>query len=147
MNRFDSVSFTDSFFSVWPTTHKIATIVPVTVFYGISSGAFVALIGSPVVQMGGHDSVGERTGLLFTFTALGALSGPPISGAIRSNSGNWESVGYYAGKILSLNELEWERLIEFLSFNRFDDHISRDSHVDHQNSHSEASFPWSYLEV
>lgn len=68
-----------------------------TIPYGISSGAFVALIGSPVVVMGSPTSVGERTGLLFSFTALGALAGPPISGAIRKNTGSWENVGYYAG--------------------------------------------------
>ncbi len=52
--------------------------------------------------MGDTSSVGERTGLLFSFTALGALAGPPISGAIRSKSGNWESVGYYAGSMIVL---------------------------------------------
>lgn len=82
----------------WPFTHTFQTIVPITVLYGIGAGSFVALIGSPVVQLGDTTSVGERTGLLFSCTALGALAGPPISGAIRSSTGNWESVGYYAGK-------------------------------------------------
>jgi MFS transporter, MCT family, solute carrier family 16 (monocarboxylic acid transporters), member 10 len=48
--------------------------------------------------MGEISSVGERTGLLFFFMALGALAGPPISGAIRTSAGNWEAVGYYAGE-------------------------------------------------
>jgi MCP family monocarboxylic acid transporter-like MFS transporter 10 len=77
--------------------HEIATIIPVTILCGMSAGAFVALIGAPATKMGGPTSVGERTGLLFSFTSLGALLGPPISGAIRKSSGNWQSVGNYAG--------------------------------------------------
>ena len=75
----------------------MATIVPMTIFSGLSSGAFVGIMSAPVAKMGGPTSVGERIGLLFSFTALGALLGPPISGAIRKKGGNWESVGYYAG--------------------------------------------------
>jgi MFS transporter, MCT family, solute carrier family 16 (monocarboxylic acid transporters), member 10 len=70
----------------------------VTILYGISSGALIALTSSPVVKMGEMSSLGERTGLLFSFMALGALAGPPISGAIRTSAGNWEGVGYYAGE-------------------------------------------------
>lgn len=87
----------------WPYAHTLETIIPLTILYGISSGAFVALIGSPVLEMGDASSAGERTGLLFSFTALGALAGPPISGAIRSSAGNWESVGYYAGSMIVLS--------------------------------------------
>lgn len=32
--------------------------------------------------------------------AIGALTGPPISGAINSRSGGYEAVGYYAGQSL-----------------------------------------------
>lgn len=86
--------------------HELAAITAVTIFCGISSGAFVALIGVPAANMGGATSVGERTGLLFSFTALGALFGPPISGAIRKNSGNWQSVGCYAGTCVLLHFLQ-----------------------------------------
>jgi MFS transporter, MCT family, solute carrier family 16 (monocarboxylic acid transporters), member 10 len=69
----------------------------VTVLYGISSSAFPALTASPVIRMGEFSSVGERTGLLFSFVALGALAGPPLSGIILTGAGNWEAVGYFAG--------------------------------------------------
>ena len=74
----------------------MATIVTVTILCGFSSGIFIGILGAPVAKMGGPTSVGERIGLLFSFAALGALLGPPISGAIR-NGGNWQTVGYYAG--------------------------------------------------
>ncbi|CCA66982.1 related to monocarboxylate transporter [Serendipita indica DSM 11827] len=84
----------------WPQTRTLSSLIPITVLYGISSGAFVALFGSPAVSMGTHDSVGERTGMLFVVTAIGALAGPPISGAIRNSSQNWTDVGVYAGNMI-----------------------------------------------
>ncbi|PVF94022.1 MFS general substrate transporter [Serendipita vermifera] len=84
----------------WPYARNLHSLLPLTILYGISSGAFVALIGSPVVQMGPANSVGERTGLLFSMTALGALAGPPISGTVRTSSDGWEMVGVYAGTMI-----------------------------------------------
>ena len=49
--------------------------------------------------MGEMSSVGERTGLLLSSLTLGALAGPPIGGAIRAGTGDWEGVGYYAGEL------------------------------------------------
>jgi hypothetical protein len=34
-------------------------------------------------------------------TALGALAGPPISGAVRTSSNGWEMVGIYAGRFFN----------------------------------------------
>lgn len=42
--------------------------------------------------------MGERSGLMFTIMAFGAMCGPPISGAIRKTSEGWELVGIYAGR-------------------------------------------------
>jgi MCP family monocarboxylic acid transporter-like MFS transporter 10 len=64
----------------------------------MSSGAFVTLLPAPLLSLGKPNEVGERSGLLFTTTAFGAMCGPPISGAIRKASGGWEIVGVYAGK-------------------------------------------------
>lgn len=50
------------------------------------------------MAMGAIGDVGRRTGLYLSFAALGALSGPPISGAINSATGGFEDVGWYAGK-------------------------------------------------
>ena len=50
--------------------------------------------------MGAIDDVGRRTGLFLSFATFGVLAGPPISGAINSATGGFESVGWYAGKLL-----------------------------------------------
>ena len=49
------------------------------------------------MAMGDLSDVGRRVGMLTTFAALGALAGPPISGAINAATGGFEDVGYYAG--------------------------------------------------
>jgi hypothetical protein len=47
--------------------------------------------------MGVSGDVGRRLGMFMSITAIGALTGPPISGAINSVTGGYEEVGYYAG--------------------------------------------------
>ena len=89
----------------------------------ISSGAFVGLMALPVSKpsMGGQGDIGRRTGkclylrdalspltfhvcslsgMLFTVCSIGALCGPPISGAIHDSIGGYVAVGYYAGMFL-----------------------------------------------
>ena len=48
----------------------------------------------------GHsmNDIGTRVGMFMTVMAMGALFGPPISGAIATTTeGNFKLVGYYAG--------------------------------------------------
>ncbi len=49
------------------------------------------------MEMGDTSDVGRRTGMFMSILAIGALAGPPISGAISTATGNFKSVGYYAG--------------------------------------------------
>ena len=82
----------------WPHAQTYYTIIPIAVVYGMCSGAFVSLLTAPLLSLGKSNEVGERSGLMFTIIAFGALCGPPISGAIRKASEGWELVGIYAGK-------------------------------------------------
>lgn len=87
-----------SFLAAWPYTRTYYAIIPIAVLYGMSSGAFVSLIAAPLLSLGKPNEVGERSGLMFTIVAFGALCGPPISGAIQKATEGWEFVGIYAGK-------------------------------------------------
>lgn len=63
-----------------------------------SSGVYASMLTAPiVVVLGGTDDVGLRVGMFFTIVAMGALAGPPISGAINNATGNYKATGYYAG--------------------------------------------------
>jgi len=50
-------------------------------------------------MMGDMHDAGRRTGTGMTVVALGALAGPPISGAIAQATGGFKAVGYYAGTV------------------------------------------------
>lgn len=62
-----------------------------------SSGVYASMLTAPIVVVGGTDDVGLRVGMFFTIVAMGALAGPPISGAINNATGNYKATGYYAG--------------------------------------------------
>jgi MCP family monocarboxylic acid transporter-like MFS transporter 10 len=82
---------------VWPFITSYAGFAVLAVFYGAAAGVFVALIVTPTIALGELRDVGQRIGMYFTILALGALAGPPISGAIERASGGFKAVGFYAG--------------------------------------------------
>ena len=51
----------------------------------------------PVFALGGTGDVGRRTGMILTICAIGALAGPPMSGAINKATGGFKFVGVNAG--------------------------------------------------
>lgn len=55
------------------------------------------MLAAPLISMGETHDVGLRLGMFFTILAIGALAGPPISGAINDATGGFKDVGYYAG--------------------------------------------------
>ena len=86
----------------WPyaTDSGSAALVVVIVLYGIATGAFVGLIGTPMGHkaFGQQGDIGRRIGMIFTVCAIGALCGTPISGAIHTATGGYKTVGWYAGE-------------------------------------------------
>jgi MFS family permease len=61
-------------------------------------GAYVALLANPVLEFGDAEDGGRRVGMMFSILSIGAVAGPPISGAISTATGGYEDVGYWAGK-------------------------------------------------
>ena len=70
------------------------------------SGVYVSLVYNPIMDMGETEDVGRRTGMFMTILAVGALSGPPISGVINTRTGSFKPVGYFAGVIFSFKNLK-----------------------------------------
>jgi MCP family monocarboxylic acid transporter-like MFS transporter 10 len=102
----------------WPFARTEASILVITVLYGFvilylplaltltrnrspslrfCSGAYVSLLSNPMMELGPTEDLGRRLGMFMSIFALGALAGPPISGAIKTATGGFEAVGYYAG--------------------------------------------------
>lgn len=84
----------------WPFANSTAALIVITLLYGFCSGTYVALLSNPILNFGGEGDVGRRVGMFMTITALGAVAGPPISGAINEKTGGFEAVGLYAGQLL-----------------------------------------------
>ncbi len=82
----------------WPHVHGTGALVAVALLYGVSIGAFVSLIGAPMIALGDSADVGRRTGMYLTILSFGSLMGPPISGAINRATGGYSVVGIYAGQ-------------------------------------------------
>ncbi|KAJ7730158.1 major facilitator superfamily domain-containing protein [Mycena metata] len=81
----------------WPFCRTIPTITIISILYGAFSGAWIALIGSAVGQMGGMEDIGHRIGVVNFFAGISAICGPPISGLFVDTSLGYIAVGYFAG--------------------------------------------------
>ncbi|KAI9068338.1 MFS general substrate transporter [Trametes sanguinea] len=82
---------------VWPSAKSVASYVVIAIIYGAASGVYVSLLPAPTVRMGKTHDVGTRVGMSMTIIALGAVAGPPISGAINDATGGFKYTGIYAG--------------------------------------------------
>ena len=81
----------------WPLATTKGSLIAVGIIYGFCSGAYVTLLPVPLVAMGDMHDAGRRTGIAMTGIALGAVAGPPISGALVQSPGGLMAVGCYAG--------------------------------------------------
>ncbi|KAJ6468798.1 major facilitator superfamily domain-containing protein [Mycena sanguinolenta] len=84
----------------WPFCRTIPSMVGISILYGFSSGAWLALIGSAVGQMGSIDDLGRRIGAINTVAGIGAVCGPPISGLFADSKLGYIAVGYFAGSAI-----------------------------------------------
>ncbi|GJE91215.1 MFS general substrate transporter [Phanerochaete sordida] len=88
---------------VWPFVASHAVFIVLVCVYGVASGAFVSLFPIVTMRLGSVEDVGLRTGVQMTVMSLGALAGPPISGAIQQRTGSFHDVGIYAGSMVVLS--------------------------------------------
>lgn len=86
----------------WPYAQTKSSLIAVSVIYGFTSSAYVSAFNMPLYSMGLIEDVGRRMGTVMVFAALGAVAGPPISGAIDASTGSTKAVSYYAGSTVLL---------------------------------------------
>ncbi|KAF8146847.1 major facilitator superfamily domain-containing protein [Mycena galopus ATCC 62051] len=85
---------------LWPLARSKGSFVAIAIVYGFSSGAYISSFSLPIYRLGDIADVGRRSGMAMTLTAIGAMAGPPISGAISTTAGGYRAVGYYAGSMI-----------------------------------------------
>ena len=83
----------------WPFVSDKGALIAIGIIYGFCSGAYVSLLPVPLMLMGDMHDAGRRTGGFLTCVALGAVAGPPISGAIAQATHGFKAVGFYAGTV------------------------------------------------
>jgi MFS transporter, MCT family, solute carrier family 16 (monocarboxylic acid transporters), member 10 len=81
----------------WVSIRVNYLLVVVDLRASMFTGVYASMLAAPIISMGDTRSVGVRVGMFFSVLALGALAGPPISGAINTATGGYKAVGYYAG--------------------------------------------------
>ncbi|KAF5347930.1 hypothetical protein D9756_010137 [Leucocoprinus leucothites] len=84
----------------WPFTHTTAQLIVITLIYGFCSGMYVSLMTNPIMNLGGEEDIGRRIGMFMSILAIGALCGPPISGAIQASTGSFQMTGVFAGTVV-----------------------------------------------
>ncbi|KAF9066735.1 major facilitator superfamily domain-containing protein [Rhodocollybia butyracea] len=107
-NRFGALNLTIlttilsvGFIIGWAVTESQSVYIGMAICYGIGIGGFLGLFMVPVAQMGNVGDAGRRTGIQMTILSIGALIGPPISGAIQEKNSDFTLVGVYAAVIMA----------------------------------------------
>jgi len=101
---------------VWPFATTKGSLIGIGIVYGFCSGAYVSLLPTPLMMMGDMHDAGRRSGIALTCIALGAVAGPPISGAIAQATDGFKAVGYYAGTVPGHHLLSWYLTNSFPTF-------------------------------
>ena len=76
------------------------------------------MLANPIMDMGDTEDVGRRLGMFVSILSIGALAGPPISGAIVTVTGGFKDVGYYAGTSVLVG-VAMMCVVRFLILRRF----------------------------
>jgi MFS family permease len=87
--------------ALWLPSTGNAPIIVFALLYGVTSGAFVALIPALVAQISNLAEIGHRTGLAFAILSIPALVSNPIGGAILAqDNGKFRDMQIYSGVML-----------------------------------------------
>ncbi|KAK9412855.1 putative Major facilitator superfamily (MFS) profile domain-containing protein [Seiridium unicorne] len=88
--------------ALWIPGKSTAAIIVYGVIFGFSSGGFISLMPACVAQISDIRQIGTRTGTAYMVQALGALTGPPIGGAIvRSMNGKYLGLQLFCGLVMT----------------------------------------------
>ena len=108
VGRFNVIIITCTFSAVivlalWLPSRGSTPIIIFSALYGFSSGAFVSLAPSLIAQISDVRQIGVRSGTLFAFISVGALTGSPIGGAlvVRDN-GNFSYLQVFCGLCMAI---------------------------------------------
>ncbi|KAI1843454.1 hypothetical protein JX265_013336 [Neoarthrinium moseri] len=84
--------------ALWIPGKSSAALIVYGVIFGFSSGGFISLSPACIAQISDVREIGTRTGTAFLVTAIGALTGSPIGGAlVTSMNGSYLGLQLFCG--------------------------------------------------
>ena len=84
--------------ALWLTAHSNASIIIYAALYGFASGCTLSIIPAMVASLSDIRKLGVRNGALYSFSAIGVLTGSPIAGAIVNRQhGGYSGLIIFAG--------------------------------------------------
>ncbi|KAI6083083.1 MFS general substrate transporter [Hypoxylon rubiginosum] len=90
--------------ALWVPGKSTATTVVYGAVFGFASGGFISLLPACIAQISDLREIGTRTGIAFFASALGALTGSPIGGAIVSaQNGSFLGLQLFCGISMTLS--------------------------------------------
>ena len=87
--------------ALWLPAASNAPVIVFALLYGFASGLTLAIIPALVASISDIQKLGFRVGMLYAFSAFGALFGSPIAGAIvTSQDGGYSGLKIFCGVTL-----------------------------------------------
>ncbi|KAH9905703.1 major facilitator superfamily domain-containing protein [Xylariomycetidae sp. FL2044] len=92
--------------ALWVPGRSTATTLVYGAIFGFASGGFISLMPAVVAQISDLREIGTRTGIAFLLSAVGALTGSPVGGAIvRAQHGGYTGLQVFCGASMTLGML------------------------------------------
>ncbi|KAI1483653.1 riboflavin transporter MCH5 [Daldinia eschscholtzii] len=92
--------------ALWVPSKSTAMTIAYGAIFGFASGGFVSLLPAVVAQISDIREIGIRSGIAFFMSALGALTGSPIAGAIvNANHGSFLGLQLFCGIVMTVSML------------------------------------------
>ncbi|KND92113.1 putative transporter MCH4 [Tolypocladium ophioglossoides CBS 100239] len=89
-------------FALWLPGHSNATVIAFAALFGISSGTYTAMSPALVAQISDIREIGLRSGAMYAFMSVAALTGSPIGGAlITAAEGSYWKLQVFTGAMLA----------------------------------------------
>ncbi|KAI1321419.1 monocarboxylate permease-like protein [Xylariaceae sp. FL0255] len=89
-----------------PSVHSTGLLVAYLAIYGFTSGGFISLSSAVIAQISDLREIGTRSGVALLVGALGALTGPPLGGAIvTAQHGSYFGLQLFTGLAILVGAL------------------------------------------
>jgi predicted MFS family arabinose efflux permease len=93
-------------FALWLPSHSNTTAIAFASLFGLSTGTYTAISPALVAQISDIREIGLRSGAMYAFMSIAALTGSPIGGAlITAAGGSYWKLQVFTGVMLATGSM------------------------------------------